>query len=65
MPKGGIDLGGTKIEAVVTDDDNRVLGQARDSTPTAGSPDDVAAAMVAATRAAADAASLPSTNWRE
>ncbi len=58
MAKGGIDLGGTKIQAVVTDDDNGVLGQARQSTPTEGGPDDIVAAMVAAMRAAADAAPL-------
>ncbi len=58
MAKGGIDLGGTKIQAVVTDDDNGVLGQARQSTPTEGGPDDIVAAMVAAMHAAADAAPL-------
>jgi glucokinase len=58
MTKGGIDLGGTKIEAVVTDDNNRVLGQARQSTPTRGGPPDVVAAMVAAMRAAAEAAAV-------
>src|SRR3989442_11350118 len=58
MAKGGIDLGGTKIEAVVTDDDNGVLGQARQSTPTEGGPADIVAAMAGAIGEAADAASL-------
>ena len=40
--RGGIDLGGTKIEAVVVDARNNVLGSARRPTPTAGGPEDVA-----------------------
>ena len=39
--RGGIDLGGTKIEAIVVDADNQVLGQARRPTPTEGGPEDV------------------------
>jgi glucokinase len=42
---GGIDLGGTKIEAAVIDSSNRVLGSARRPTPTTGGPDGVAGAM--------------------
>src|SRR5690348_529816 len=54
--RGGIDLGGTKIEAIVVDDDQKVLGQARQPTPIKGGPDDVAAQMAAAmTDAAKDA----------
>ncbi len=34
--RGGIDLGGTKIEAIVVDDDQKVLGQARQPTPDRG-----------------------------
>jgi glucokinase len=59
VAKGGIDLGGTKIEAIVIDDNDRVLGQARQSTPSSGGPADVAAALVAAIRAAADKAHVP------
>jgi len=55
---GGIDLGGTKIQAVVVDEAHAVLGQARSPTPTKGGPDGVAAAMVAAMREAAAAAGL-------
>jgi glucokinase len=43
--RGGIDLGGTKIQSVVVDDDGAVLGQARRPTPTVGHPADVASAM--------------------
>src|SRR4051794_28544737 len=34
--RGGIDLGGTKIQAVVVDGRNRVVGQARRPTPATG-----------------------------
>ncbi len=56
--RGGIDLGGTKIQTVVVDDENAVLGEARGPTPTKGGPPDVAAAMVVALREAADAAGV-------
>jgi glucokinase len=46
--RGGIDLGGTKIEAVVVDDKSTVLGSARQPTPTSGGPPDVKDAMVSA-----------------
>jgi glucokinase len=55
---GGIDLGGTKIQAVILDEDHNVLGSARRPTPTSGGPADVAAAMEAALREAAKAAEL-------
>ncbi len=54
--RGGIDLGGTKIQAVVVDDANTVLGEARHPTPTSGGPADVATAMASALREAAQAA---------
>jgi glucokinase len=53
---GGIDLGGTKIQAVVVDESHRVIGSARRPTPTTGGPADVAQAMVEATREAATGA---------
>src|ERR1700730_12217228 len=59
---GGIDLGGTKIQAVIVDDDHSVLGSARRSTPTSGGPPDVAAEMAAALRDAAKAAELESAS---
>src|SRR3954463_6236047 len=43
--RGGIDLGGTKIQAVVVDDDHEVRGQSRSQTPLTGGPGDIAAAM--------------------
>jgi glucokinase len=57
---GGIDLGGTKIQAVIVDQDHSVLGSARRPTPTSGGPPDVAAEMAAALRDAAKAAELES-----
>jgi glucokinase len=56
--RGGIDLGGTKIQAVVVDDGGAVLGSTREPTPTSGGPQDVAAAMVDAVRQAADEAGV-------
>jgi glucokinase len=56
--RGGIDLGGTKIQAVVVDDQHTVLGETRVPTPTTGGPGDVAAAMAAALEQAAEAAKV-------
>jgi glucokinase len=57
-PRGGIDLGGTKIQTVVVDGDNNVLGQSRRPTPTTGGPEDVGREMEGAMRDAAAEASL-------
>jgi glucokinase len=43
--RGGLDLGGTKIEAIVVDSRHRVLGSVRRPTPTVGGPADVAAEL--------------------
>ena len=56
--RGGIDLGGTKIQAVVLDDGGEVAGQARHTTPTGGGPPGVTAAMADALRDAASAAGV-------
>jgi glucokinase len=56
--KGGIDLGGTKIQAVVVDEDHEVVGQARHATPVRGGPPDVIAHMGEAMREAAQGAGL-------
>ncbi|UTI62333.1 ROK family protein [Paraconexibacter antarcticus] len=56
--RGGIDLGGTKIQAVVVGEDHEVLGQARRPTPTTGGPQDVADAMAGALGDAAEAAGV-------
>jgi glucokinase len=55
---GGIDLGGTKIQAVIVDEEHNVLGQARRPTPTEGAPQDVAEEMAQTLRDAAKAAEL-------
>ena len=52
--KGGIDLGGTKIQAAVVDDSHEVLAQARHATPVRGGPPDVVAHMVEAVREAVE-----------
>jgi glucokinase len=56
--RGGIDLGGTKIQAVVVGDGNDVRGQARLPTPKDGGPDGVIAAMAGAVRSAAQEAKV-------
>lgn len=56
--RGGIDLGGTKIQAVVLDHEHRVLGEARSATPKQGGPREIAAAMARTLAAAAQAADL-------
>lgn len=56
--RGGIDLGGTKIQAVVIDDDHEVRGEARGDTPVEGGPPDVAAAMAGVLREAAAQAAV-------
>jgi glucokinase len=53
VARGGIDLGGTKIQAVVTDGRWNVLGQSRRPTPTEGGPEQVAEQMAEALRDAA------------
>ena len=57
-PRGGIDLGGTKIQTVVVDADNKALGQSRRPTPATGGPEDVAREVAAAMREAAAEADL-------
>jgi len=56
--RGGIDLGGTKIEAVVVDARNNVLGSARRPTPTTGKPSGIATQMAEAMTDAAKTAGL-------
>jgi glucokinase len=56
--RAGIDLGGTKIQAVVIGDDGRVLGQERVPTPRSGGPADVADAMAGAVRTASEQAGV-------
>jgi glucokinase len=56
--RGGVDLGGTKIQVVIVDDNYKVLGQARRPTPTTGAPAGVKDAIAAALMEAADAAGI-------
>ena len=56
--RGGIDLGGTKIQTVVIDDQHEVVGEARGETPHEGGPPAVAEAMAAAMREACEAAGV-------
>ena len=54
--RAGVDLGGTKIQAVVVDSGHEVLGQVRRPTPVEGGPQAVADQIVDAVRGASDAA---------
>jgi glucokinase len=62
--RGGIDLGGTKIQAIVADPDHKVLGQARRRTPTTGGPPDVVAALVEALTEALEQADVHPSELR-
>ncbi len=55
--RGGIDLGGTKIQTVIVNGSNTVLGEARRQTPReGGGPKAIATAMAACLREAAEQA---------
>ena len=54
--KAGVDLGGTKIQAVVIRRGSTVAGSARRDTPTSGGPAEVVAAMAATVRDAVERA---------
>jgi glucokinase len=56
--RGGIDLGGTKIQTVIVDAAGEVRGEARTPTPTSGGPAGVAAAIEESLREAAAAAEV-------
>jgi glucokinase len=56
--RGGIDLGGTKIQAVVVDAEGVVRGQSRHPTPTSGGPADIAREMATAVQEAAEEAGI-------
>jgi glucokinase len=62
--RGGIDLGGTKIEAVVLAGEDHVAGQARKPTPLTGGPAVVAEQMAEAMNEAAAAAGVPASELR-
>jgi glucokinase len=56
--RGGIDLGGTKIQTAIVEPGGAVRGEARQPTPTTGGPANVARAMEDALREAAAAAGV-------
>ncbi len=56
--RGGIDLGGTKIQTAIVDAGGEVLGEARRPTPTDGGPAGVAEQMAEALREAAQQAGV-------
>jgi glucokinase len=56
--RGGIDLGGTKIQTAIVDAGGEVSGESRRPTPTSGGPQDVAKEMAAALREAAEQAGV-------
>src|SRR3954464_12725225 len=55
---GGIDLGGTKIQAAIVDSEHKVLGAKRDQTPLNGGPAAIAAKMVEVLRVTAEEAGV-------
>ena len=57
-PRAGVDLGGTKIQIVVVDGRNKVLGQSRVPTPSDGGPKAIVQTISPAVGAAADEAGL-------
>ncbi len=56
--RGGLDLGGTKIEAILVDDANEIRGQAKRPTPTEGGPPAIVKELAVALREAAAAAGV-------
>jgi glucokinase len=56
--RAGVDLGATKIQAVVVGPDHSLVGQARHPTPTEGGPPDVSAGIAAAVTEAAEGAGV-------
>jgi glucokinase len=56
--RGGLDLGGTKIQACVLDDDGEVVGEARHPTPGKGGPPAVVEALANAIGEAAEQTGL-------
>src|SRR5215213_6310986 len=57
-PRAGVDLGGTKIQTVVVDGRDKVIGQSRVNTPTDGGPKEVVQTIAQAVGAAAEEANL-------
>jgi len=62
--RAGIDLGGTKIQAVVVDERSKVTGESRQPTPTAGGPAAVISQMADTMSEAAEAAGVETARLR-
>jgi glucokinase len=59
MRSAGVDLGGTKVQGVVVDQDGNRVGEARGRTPVEGGPAAVVAEIAGVVKAAAKAAKVP------
>ncbi|HEY2716980.1 MAG TPA: ROK family protein [Solirubrobacterales bacterium] len=60
--RGGIDLGGTKIQTAIVDAQGEVKGEARHPTPTTGGPPQIVKAMAAALTEAAQQADVETSD---
>jgi glucokinase len=59
MHTAGIDLGGTKVQGVIVDEDGTRVGEARGKTPVEGGPAAVVAEIAGVVKAAAKSAKVP------
>lgn len=60
--RGGLDLGGTKIQAIVLSESNEIVGEHREPTPRTGGPPAIIAALAEAVRAAAAGAGIEASS---
>jgi glucokinase len=60
--RAGVDLGGTKIQVVIVDDQHTILGKARRPTPAEGGPPAVADEIAGAVREAAESANIEASS---
>lgn len=60
--RGGLDLGGTKIQAIVLSETNEIVGEHREPTPRTGGPPAIIAALAEAMRAAAAGAGIEASS---
>ncbi len=58
---GGVDLGGTKIQALITDANYSIVGESRRSTPITGGPRDIADAIALTVKESAQRAGVDPT----
>lgn len=62
--RGGVDLGGTKIETVIVDGEDRVAGNVRHPTPVSGGPEAICEQIALTLREAATTAGVASSGLR-